>query len=169
MLITENKTLSIKKTLHLPIITVWEAWTKPEKFKKWWGPNGYTCSYCNIDFKENGKYLNAMTGAYAKEIWSTGIYKEIEPFKKIVYIDNFADSQGNAVPASEYNMPGEWDMDLLVTVRFEEANGRTTVLLTHEGIPEEMVDDCKTNWEECLDKLERVFQPKEVHVFRGIS
>lgn len=169
MIVTENKKLSIKKTLHLPITTVWEAWTEQEKFKKWWGPNGYACSYCRIDFKENGKYLNAMTGAYAKEIWSTGTYKEIEPFKKIVYVDNFADSEGNAVPASEYHMPGEWDMDLLVTVRFEEANGRTTVSIMHEGIPEEMEEDCKVSWEESLDKLERVFQPKEVHGFRGLS
>jgi hypothetical protein len=40
-----------------------------------------------------------------KKIWSTGRYKEIIPLRKIVLTDSFADSEGNIVPASFYNMP----------------------------------------------------------------
>lgn len=32
----KQKTISIKRTVNLPLSTVWKAWTEPESFKKWW-------------------------------------------------------------------------------------------------------------------------------------
>lgn len=158
MITTENKTISIKRTLDLPLNTAWKAWSDPESMKKWWGPNEYTCPHCTIDFRVNGKYLAAMRGPDGKDIWSTGMYKEIIPKKKIVCTDSFADSKGNVVPASDYSMPGDWGSELLVTVEFEEANGKTNLSLKHEGIPEEMYSDCNKGWLESLDKLEKTFK-----------
>ncbi|MBC7773824.1 MAG: SRPBCC domain-containing protein [Phycisphaerae bacterium] len=155
---TENKTISIKRTFNFPLNTVWKAWTEPESFKKWWGPKEYTCPSCTIDFKVGGKFLNSMKGADGKEIWATGTYKEIIPLKKIVYTDSFADSDGNIVPAAYYNMPGEWDMALLVTLEFEEVNGKTNMKLQHAGLPAEISDDCIKGWQSSFDKLESKFQ-----------
>jgi hypothetical protein len=36
----------------------------------------------------------------------------------------------------------------------EEADGVTKLKLVHEGIPEEMHDECKKGWNESFDKLE---------------
>lgn len=154
MITTENKIISIKRTINLPLSMVWKAWTEPEFFKKWWGPNDYTCPHCTIDFKPGGKYLNSMRGPDGKEIWSTGVYQEIVFLKKIVYTDSFADSEGDVVPASDYNMPGEWPLELKVTLEFESTAGKTNLSLKHEGIPVEIYDDCITGWQQSLDKLE---------------
>jgi len=154
MTITENKAISIKRTFCLPLSLVWKAWTEPESFKKWWGPKEYTCPHCRIDFTTGGKYLNSMKAADGKEIWSTGTYKEIIPFKKIVYTDSFADSKANIVPASDYQMPGEWALEMMVTVEFEEVDGKTNLLLQHVGLPVEMGDDCMKGWQSSFDKLE---------------
>ena len=35
----KQKTITIKRTFNLPLTTVWKAWTEPESFKKWWGPD----------------------------------------------------------------------------------------------------------------------------------
>ena len=150
----KQRVVSIKRTLNLPLNTVWKAWTEPESFKKWWGPKEYTCPTCTIDFKVGGKYLNSMKAGDGKEIWSTGAYKEITPLKKIVYTDSFADSKGNIVPASFYKMPGEWALELMVTVKFEEANGKTSISLKLVGLPIEMGDDCMKGWQSSFDKLE---------------
>jgi uncharacterized protein YndB with AHSA1/START domain len=150
----KQKTISVKRTFNLPLNKVWKAWTEPESFKKWWGPKEYTCPDCTIDFKVGGKYLNSMQGADGKKIWSTGTYKEIIPLKKIVYTDSFADSKGNVVPASVYNMSGDWAMELLVTVEFEETAGKTDMTLKHTGLPPEMTDDCMKGWQSSCDKLE---------------
>ena len=96
-----------------------------------------------------------MKAADGNEIWSTGIYEEIIPMKKIVFTDSFADSKGNKVPASFYKMPGEWDLELMVTVEFKEVDGKTNMLLQHAGLPVEISDDCIKGWQSSFDKLER--------------
>jgi len=150
----KQKTVSIKRTFDLPVSTMWKAWSEPESFKKWWGPNDYTCPDCTIDFKVGGKNLASMQGRDGKKIWSTNTYREIIPMKKIVYVDNFADEKGNSVPASYYNMPGDWSKEMVVTVAFEDVNGKTKMSLEHTNLPEEMHDDCVTGWQQSFDKLE---------------
>ena len=153
----QHKTITIKRTFNLPLATVWKAWSEEEGLKKWWGPKEYTCPDCSIDFREGGKFLASMLGEDGKKIWSTGTYQEIIPMKKIVNTDSFADSEGNVVPASYYNMPGEWELALLVTVEFEEVNGKTEIRLKHEGLPSDMSDDCEKGWQSSLDKIEDNF------------
>jgi uncharacterized protein YndB with AHSA1/START domain len=151
---TSQKTVSITRTFDLPAKKLWQAWTEPESFKKWWGPKDYTCPYGDIDLKVGGKYLACMRSNDGAEFWSTGVYKEIIPDKKIVCTDSFSDEKGNVIPASDLNMPGDWPMELLVTVTFEEAGGKTKMHLQQVGIPAEMYDECILGWEQSLDKLE---------------
>jgi uncharacterized protein YndB with AHSA1/START domain len=102
----KQKTILLKRTINLPLTTVWRAGSFPDDCKKWWGPKEFTCPVCIIDFKVGGKYLNCMKAGDGKEIWSTGRYKEIQPLRKIVMTGSFADSEGTIVPASYYKMPG---------------------------------------------------------------
>jgi uncharacterized protein YndB with AHSA1/START domain len=150
-----KKTISINRAFDLPLTTVWKAWSEPESFKKWFSPEGYTAPSSSIDFRVGGKFFNSMKSPDGKETWSTGTYKEIIPLKKIVCSDSFADAEGNIVPASYYNMPGDWDLELTVTVEFEEVDGKTHMKLQHAGLPVEAADDCVKGWQSCFDKLER--------------
>jgi len=150
----KEKILNISRQFNLSIDRVWKAWTEPASCEKWWGPKGFTCPYCSIDLKIGGKYLSCMRSAEGDEFWSTGVYKEIIPYKKLVYSDSFSDDKGNIIPASAYNMPGEWPMELLVTITFEETGEKTKMLLQHEGLPPEIYDDCEKGWQESFDKLE---------------
>jgi len=52
-------------------------------------------------------------------------------------------------------MPGDWPRELLITFELQEADGATKLKLTHEGIPDEMHDECVKGWNESFDKLER--------------
>lgn len=150
---TKQKTVAIKRTFILPLTSVWKAWSEPESFKKWWGPKNFTCPDCTIDFKVGGKYVASMQDKDGKKTWATGTYKEIIPQKKIIVTDNFADEKGNIIPAPA-EMPGEWTKEMLITVEFEEIEGKTTLSLTHVGIPVEAFDDCVQGWQESFDKIE---------------
>jgi len=145
----------IQRVFDLPISTVWQALTESESFKKWWGPEGFTCPYSKMDARIGGKYLNCMRGPDGKEYWSAGSVKEFIPEKKLVITDSFSDEHGNIISASEYGMPGNWPKELLITFFLEEADGATKLKLIHEGIPEEMRDECIKGWNESLDKLEK--------------
>lgn len=145
----------IQRVFDLPIDKVWQALTVPEEFKKWWGPNGFTCPSSKMEARVGGKYLNCMRGPDGKEYWSTGIVREFIPEKRLVITDSFSDKYGNIIPASEYGMPGDWPKELLITFYLEEADGATKLKLIHEGIPDEMRDECIKGWSESLDKLEK--------------
>lgn len=157
---TKSKTnvLSIKRTFNAPLGKIWKAWSDPETFKKWWGPQNYTCPEVTIDFKVGGKIHACMKDKKSgKETWSIGTYKEIVPDRKIVVTDSFSDENGNIISATEAGMKGmeDFPQTLLVTINLMENNGKTDLSLTHEGIPEGMQDDCRKGWQESLDKMEQ--------------
>jgi len=145
----------IHRVFDLPITKVWKAFTEPEQFKKWWGPNGFTCPSSKMDARVGGKYLNCMRGPDGKEYWSTGVVKEFVPEKKLVITDSFSDEDGNITSASELGMPGDWPRELLITINLEEADSATKLRLIHKGIPDEMREECIKGWNESLDKLEK--------------
>lgn len=122
--------------------------------KKWWGPKNFTCPYYSLDLKEGGKYLGCMRSAEGDEYWSTGIYKEIVHQNKLVCTDSFSDEKGNIISASELGMPGDWTLELLVTVLFEDVQGKTKLTIKQVGIPSAMIDECIVGWQQSLDKLE---------------
>lgn len=150
--------LVITRVFDAPREIVWKAWTEPERFKLWWGPEGFTCPACRIDLRVGGKYLACMRSPEGQEIWSTGVFREIVPERKIVYTDSFSDAEGNPVPASYYGMPGDWPPEMIVTVTFEAAAGMTTMTLRHDGLPSDTLGDCEIGWSGSFDKLEGILE-----------
>ena len=157
-----SEDLVITRELHLPVEKVWQAWTDPETCKKWWGPKDFTCPHVYIDLRVGGKSLSCMRSPQGDEFWSTGEYKEIIPHKKLVTTDSFSDEKGNVIPAASVNMPGNWPMELLVTVTFEEKDGHTLMELRHQGLPPEIIDDCRTGWQQSFDKMEKNLKEKMI-------
>jgi uncharacterized protein YndB with AHSA1/START domain len=157
----KQKELVIRREFNLSLQKLWQAWTEPEQVMQWWGPKGFTCPVCKIDFRVGGKYLFSMRGPEGKDNWSTGTYKEIIPMKKIVCTDSFSDKDGNVIHATEYGLPGNWPTELLVTLVFEDIGGKSKLTLTHSGVPEEMQRQNQNGWEESLDKLDAFLSSKQ--------
>jgi len=82
---TENRELRITRTFKASIELMWEVWTDPEHVKNWWGPNGFTSTIHNMDFKEGGEWKLTMHGPDGTNYPNRSIYKEIIPFEKIVF------------------------------------------------------------------------------------
>jgi uncharacterized protein YndB with AHSA1/START domain len=153
----EEQALVIERVFNAPRELVWKAWTEPELVRRWWGPKGFTAPAAEIDFRVGGKVLFAMQSPEfndGRPIWSTGVYREIVPLERIVITDSFADENGNVVPATHYGMPDDFPLEMLVTVTFEDLDGRTKMTLRHEGLPAgEMLEGAGTGWNESFDKL----------------
>lgn len=160
---SQGPALVITRIFDAPVERVWKAWTDPEEVMKWWGPQYFTAPVAKIDLRVGGKFLFCMRGAPGPgapvmDFWSTGVYKEIVPLKKLVCTDSFADAQGNVVPASYYHMPNAEDfpMEMLVTVEFEVQGDKTKMTLTHAGHPAgQMSEMARQGWSTSLDKLTR--------------
>ena len=149
----------VTKFFNAPLKRVWQAWTNEDMMKQWWGPEEFTSPSAKIDFRVGGSSLLAMKDPNGEVIWSGGVYKEIIPYKKIVTTDHFADEKGNIISANDVGMPGDWPMDALITIEFSDANEeQVKIIITHEGIPKDMHDDCVEGWNSSLNKLQRLVE-----------
>jgi uncharacterized protein YndB with AHSA1/START domain len=148
--------LVIERVFDAPRKLVWRAWTEPEQMMKWWGPETFTSPVCEVDFRVGGKFLVSMRSPDfndGKDIWSTGVYKEIVPLERIVCTDSFADEHGNVVSGSDYGMEGV-PLEMLLTVTFDDLGGKTRLTLRHEGLPAgEHTEGANVGWNQSLDKL----------------
>lgn len=156
--------ITLERTLNAPVEKVWEMWANPDKIKEWWGPKDWTGYAKKMDFRVGGSFVYNMNGAMGPDMpkqdnWSGGVYQEIIPLKKIVATDYFTDAEGNKVNAKDLGFPGEWPDEMRITVTFEDlGDGRTKMVIFHEGHPAEMGEPATMGWNQQLDKLEAVLK-----------
>lgn len=166
----KSDVLVIERIFDAPVETVWKYFSDSGYYKKWWGPKNFTAPTVELDFRVGGKFLGCMRGspnpdAPAQDFWSTGTYKEIVPMKKIVITDSFADDKGNIVQSTHYGMPG-FPLEMLVTFEFEEVDGKTKMILKHEGIkdiPDEHRKGMDQGWNESFDKLSEAISEEKMN------
>ena len=153
----------ITRILNAPREKIRKIWTNPEYIKQWWGPKDFTAPYISIDLSEGGKFLYAMRGAgfdgKVKDWWKAGTHLEIVSMEKIVAKMSFSDDKGNPVPASYYEMPGNWPMETMLTVTFEDAEeDKTKVTVREDGIPSEMAEPSWQGWQQQLNKIDEILR-----------
>ena len=152
---TDGGSLTITRVFNAPPDALWCRWTDPEEYMCWFGPKDYTAPYAKFDLRPGGKYLTSMRGPDGKDIWSTGIYKEIVEPNRLVMTDSFADEHRNIVPASYYGMQGDFPMEMGVELTLKDVGGKTMLTLEHCGLPEgEIIERTRQGWVESFDKLD---------------
>lgn len=161
---TDQKGIVIEKIFDAPREKVWKAWTDPEMVKKWWGPKDFWAPSIKIDLRVGGKYIFAMHGPkgseWDRDLYSSGIYKEIAPMEKLVVSDYFSDENGNKTNPTEHGLSTDMPTEMTVTVRFEDAGDNKTKLSIEYPRPEsdEQFEAMKNSgmeegWGTSLDKL----------------
>lgn len=154
---SEKRELLISRVFDSPQEKVWDAWTIPDKAREWWGPLTFTAPVIQIDLHVGGKLLNCMRSPDGKDFWSTGTYREIDRPGRLVMTDSFADENGNVVNASYYGMDPNFPLESLITVTFDELDGKTKFILKYEDVSmfqEQDLKDMTQGWNESFDKLE---------------
>ena len=108
-----EREVTITRVYDAPARLLFEAYSKPEHIRKWFGPKGWPVTRCEMDFRVGGSFRFAMTGPSGKQNTPFGgQYREIIPNRKIVY-DNGFETKGAG--------------RMLITVTFDEKDGKTTL------------------------------------------
>jgi uncharacterized protein YndB with AHSA1/START domain len=142
----------IERIFDAVVDLVWQMWTDPEHYKKWYGPTGFTVPVVEMDVRVGGKRLICMASPDGSmKMWTTGEYLEIVPKQRLVYTDSPADENGNVVSPSAIGMPEGYPATTEVTVLLEDLGGRTKMVMTHAGVPAD--SGAATGWEQAFDKL----------------
>jgi uncharacterized protein YndB with AHSA1/START domain len=137
-----ERVLVITRIFDAPRALVFQAWTEPEHRMRWWGPNGFTTTFCEMDLRPGGGWRLSMRSPQGREDRQRGIFREIVPPERLVFTYAFEDAAGN---------PGH---ETLVTVTFTEHEGKTK-LTVNQAVFETVAvrDDHVRGWGEALDNL----------------
>ena len=113
---TSERELVVTRIFDGPARIVFEAWTKPELFRRWWVPRslGMSLRSCEMDVRVGGTYrLEFEPDGMA----FFGTYLEVTPHARLVWTNEEGGAGGP-----------------VTTVTFEDTDGRT-LLVMHELHP----------------------------------
>lgn len=113
-----DREIVMTRHFDAPRDLVWEAMTKPEHIKRWWGWSHWTMFRCDVDLQVGGTYYYNARSPEGQEVPMTGTFLEIEPSERIVFTEIY-----DVAPFNE----GE---PARVTATFAEEGGRTKLTLT---------------------------------------
>jgi uncharacterized protein YndB with AHSA1/START domain len=114
-----DRELVVSRTINGQARLVFEAWTSPELFRRWWVPKSAPVSLlsCEMDVRVGGKYRLVFSfGSQTMEFF--GKYLEVTPCSRLVWT----------------NDEGGEDAAAVTTVTFEERDGKT-LLTMHDLHP----------------------------------
>ncbi|MEM7001860.1 MAG: SRPBCC domain-containing protein, partial [Pseudomonadota bacterium] len=85
----ETQWVRIERTFDAPLETVWQMWTDPAWFRKWYGPNGMQIPEAEMNLVVGGKRKICMESAErGMRMWFIGEFTEIEPPVRLVYTES---------------------------------------------------------------------------------
>ena len=103
----------VTRVFDAPARLVFEAWSKPDLFRRWWVPEGagLTLLSCEMDVRTGGKYrLVFRHPAFDEPMAFFGSYQDVVPGQRMVWTNEEGGDQG-----------------AMTTVTFEERDGKTLV------------------------------------------
>jgi len=83
------------RVFDAPRHLVFEAHTKCEHIKQWWGPREFTVASCDIDLRPGGSWRFVQHGPDGKEYAFRGEYHEIVPDERLVRTFEFEQMLGH--------------------------------------------------------------------------
>jgi uncharacterized protein YndB with AHSA1/START domain len=107
-----DREIVLTRTFDAPRALVFEAMSKPEHIRQWWGLRGHTMTTCELDFRPGGRWRFVQRGPDGAEYAFRGEIREIKPPERIVQTFEFE------------GMPGHVSVETMTLV---EKDGKTTL------------------------------------------
>ncbi len=146
-----ERELVVTRTFDGPASLVFEAWTNPELFMRWWAPKsmGVPMLSCQMDVRVGGRYRVEFGHDAATAMAFVGKYVEVVPHSRLAWTNE------------------ESDDGPVTTVTFEEKAGKTLLVLRELYPSKQALDDAISGMEGGLP--EQFEQLDELLVTLGAS
>lgn len=135
-------TLRIERTFDAPAARVFEAWTSAEVLRRWWhAEHDWETPLAEVDVRVGGAIRLVMRNpADGGDYGGRGEYTLIEPPRRLAFT---------------WAWDSEPAMRQLIELEFIDHGRRTTVVMTHSGIPAAESGDYRDGWQKSFDNLDR--------------
>ena len=107
--------ITLTREFDAPRALVFEALSKPEHLRHWWGQAASTLTHCEMDFRPGGKWRFVERDKDGQEWGFRGEVREIVPPERIVQTFEWE------------GLPGHISVD---TMQLEDLGGRTRITVT---------------------------------------
>jgi uncharacterized protein YndB with AHSA1/START domain len=134
---TDGTTLTIRRTFDAPRERVWRAFVDPEKFERWFVPEGMEAEVHALDPVPGGE-MSVSWSSEEHQMDNEGTFEEVVEHERIVTVEETPQGANR------------------LTYEFHDVGDGTEVVLTHELPDAEMVDGASEGWGNILDNLEAV-------------
>jgi uncharacterized protein YndB with AHSA1/START domain len=126
-----NVEFVITRVFNAPRDLVFKTMTETEHLQKWWGPKGCTIEVASHEPRAGGVFHYRMVFPGGVDMWGKFQYREITAPERIVFINGFADAQGNSI---RNPMSPSWPLEMLITTTLVEQGGKTALTLRSQPI-----------------------------------
>lgn len=142
---SDDEVLVIERRVAAPPERVFALWTEPDQLVKWWGPDGYAMPQYSLDVRKGGAWRTVMHSPDGKVLTVSGVYREIDPPRRLVFTWAWDDDSGTRGHETE------------IIVTFEPTPGGTHIKLLQQRFNTKLArDNHSRGWNSVLDRLERV-------------
>ncbi len=90
----QRLTLTIEAEFDASADRVWQLWADPRKLERWWGPPTYPATFTKHDLAPGSRVEYHMTGPTGDQPRGYWDILEVEPPRRIVLLDGFANADG---------------------------------------------------------------------------
>ena len=138
--------LLVTRRVDAPACRVFEAWTRPEMFARWWVPKsaGMRLLSCEMDVRVGGRYaLEFSHPAFAQPMIFFGTYLDVVPHMRLAWTNE------------------ESEDGPITRVAFEEHGGHTLVVLrdcypTKAALDAALASGSTSGWPEQFQQLDEL-------------
>jgi uncharacterized protein YndB with AHSA1/START domain len=92
-----DREIVLTRVFNAPRHLVWEAFTKPELLKRWFGPRDWSLVVCEVDLKVGGGFRFVLRGPDGRDMGMRGTYREIVPGERSIHTEAFDDFPGESI------------------------------------------------------------------------
>jgi uncharacterized protein YndB with AHSA1/START domain len=153
---------NISRVFNAPQKLLFEMWTDIKHLSEWMSPPGTKATYKKANITPGGITHYSMTGPDGSVSWGKAVYKEVQPYSKLVYINSFSDENENVVRAP---FADAWPLEMLTTITFESISPTQTKLSVNWTCPVASDEEIQTfnkshdgmsmGWGGTFDQLEK--------------
>jgi uncharacterized protein YndB with AHSA1/START domain len=123
--------ITLTRVFDAPRQLVFEAMTRPEHVRRWWGilDERYSVAVCEIDLRPGGAWR--FVGRHPKgEAAFRGVYREINPPERLVYTEIYEPFPDGVSVVTQILTEEAGKTRLTLTARYESKETRDFVLST---------------------------------------
>jgi uncharacterized protein YndB with AHSA1/START domain len=138
----QDRVLLFTRVFNAPRRLVFHAWTDPKQLVQWFGPEGFSVAFLEMDVRPGGAWRKCMRSPEGVDYWRSGIYLEVVEPERLVFTYISDDPQSDP------------DHETIVTIILEDLGAKTLMTFRQQEFDSIAARDShQSGWTSCMERF----------------